>query len=95
MKFNNTKEINPKNFIKGRLYKRIITEENDHLPNQTVIFSFKNISVGQIINYYDSVFNEKTYKTDGTLYTSFGKFYIADEKDKNKYEKILHENLPF
>ena len=95
MKFNNTKEINPKNFIKERLYKRIITEENDHLPNQTVIFSFKNIFVGQIINYYDSVFNEKTYKTDGMLYTSFGKFYIADEKDKNKYEKILHENLPF
>lgn len=95
MKFNNTKEINPKYFIKGRIYKRIVTEENDHLPNQTVIFSFKNISVGQIINYYDSVFNEKTYKTGGMLYTNFGKFYIADEKDKAIYKKIVNKESLF
>ena len=61
----------------------------------SIIFSFKNISVGQIINYYDCVFNEKTYKTDGMLYTNFGKFYIVDEKDKNNYKKILNENSLF
>ena len=95
MKFNNTKEINPKDFIKGRLYKRIVTEENDHLPNQTVIFSFKDLLVNQIINYYDCVFNERTYKTGSMLYTHFGKFYIANEKDKAIYKKILNENSLF
>lgn len=89
MRFNNKKEIESNDLIIGRLYKAIIKYNGDE-----IFFIFNKLN-HEIIYFHRYVINKKEYYKNGLVLNKDCTFYKISEKEREIFNQIEQDNLPF